>query len=121
MNKRELVCIVCPLGCMITVTLEGEEILKVKGNTCKRGEDYARKECLHPARTVTSTVRVSGGEIPMVSVKTSQEIPKEKTGLCMKELKGIEVPAPVAPGDVIVRKIAGTNADIIATKQVKNV
>ena len=43
MEKRELTCIGCPLGCSITVTLENGEIRDVTGYTCKRGHDYARK------------------------------------------------------------------------------
>ena len=76
MEKRELTCIGCPLGCSITVTMENAEILDVTGNTCKRGDAYARKEVTHPTRIVTSTVRVSGGTIPMVSCKT--KYPKRK-------------------------------------------
>ena len=78
MEKRELTCIGCPLGCSITVTMENAEILDVTGNTCKRGDAYARKEVTHPTRIVTSTVRVSGGTIPMVSCKTKEDIPKER-------------------------------------------
>lgn len=78
MEKRELTCIGCPLGCSITITMENAEILDVTGNTCKRGDAYARKEVTHPTRIVTSTVRVSGGTIPMVSCKTKEDIPKEK-------------------------------------------
>mgnify|MGYP000763434713 CR=1 FL=1 len=78
MEKRELTCIGCPLGWSITVTMKNAEILDVTGNTCKRGDAYARKEVTHPTRIVTSTVRVSGGTIPMVSCKTKEDIPKEK-------------------------------------------
>ena len=78
MEKRELTCIGCPLGCSITVTMENAEILDVTGNTCKRGDAYAHKEVTHPTRIVTSTVRVSGGTIPMVSCKTKEDIPNEK-------------------------------------------
>ena len=62
MEVRELICIGCPLGCPLTVRMEGEQI-EVSGNTCKRGEDYAKKEVLHPARTVTSSVHVRGGAL----------------------------------------------------------
>ena len=60
MEKRELTCIGCPLGCSITVTLENGEIKDVTGYTCKRGHDYARKEVTNPTRIVTSTVRLTG-------------------------------------------------------------
>ena len=67
MEKRELTCIGCPMGCQITVELEGTEILSVKGNTCAIGDKYARNEVIHPERTVTSTVVVDGGDKPRLS------------------------------------------------------
>lgn len=118
METRDLICIGCPLGCPITVTMEGNEVTAVTGNTCKRGDDYARKEVTNPTRIVTSTVCVEGGDIAMVSVKTKSDIPKGKIFDCVKALKGVKVEAPVAIGDVIVADVAGTGVDIIATKDV---
>lgn len=78
MEERKLTCIGCPMGCPLTVVMNGEEVVSVTGNTCKRGDVYARKEVTNPTRIVTSTVRVSGGSIDMVSVKTKEDIPKGK-------------------------------------------
>ena len=78
MEKRELICIGCPLGCMISVELEGKEVKNVTGNTCPRGKVYAEKEVTNPMRIVTSSVRVSGGDKVSVSVKTKSDIPKGK-------------------------------------------
>lgn len=117
MEKRELICIGCPLGCPMTVTIDGEEI-KVEGNTCARGEAYAKKEVLSPTRIVTSSIRVKGGTLAMVSVKTKSDIPKGKIFDCMKEIRSAEVEAPVALGDVLIADCAGTGVDIIATKKV---
>ena len=119
MEKRDLICIGCPLGCMVTVEMENGEIVNVKGNTCKRGDDYARKEVTHPTRIVTSTVMVDGGTLAQVSVKTKSDIPKGKIFDCVKDLKGVIVKAPVHIGDVIVSNVAGTGVDIIATKNVE--
>lgn len=118
MEKRELTCIRCPLGCAVTVTLEDGQVVSVTGNTCKRGEDYARKEVTHPTRIVTSTVRVSGGSAPMVSVKTKSDIPKSKIFDCVKTLKGVTVAAPVHIGDVVAANVAETGVDVVATKDV---
>ncbi len=119
MNKTELTCIGCPMGCAVTVEMDGEgQITGVTGNTCKRGEDYARKEVTNPTRIVTSTVKVEGGTSEMVSVKTKTDIPKGKIFACVEGLKGVCVKAPVHIGDVIVSDIAGTGADIVATKEV---
>ena len=118
MSVRELTCIGCPLGCALTVTLENDEVVSVTGNTCKRGDDYARKEVTHPTRIVTSTVLVEDGEIPMVSVKTQNDIPKEKIMDIMKEINALRVMAPVHIGDVLLEDICGTGVNLIATKQV---
>ena len=117
-TTRHLTCIGCPLGCQITVELEGDTVVSVTGNTCPRGDAYARKEVTAPARIVTSTVRVKGGTIPMVSVKTAGEIPKGKIFDCVKALKNVEVAAPVKIGQVVLTDVAGTGVDIVATKDV---
>ena len=101
MEKRELICINCPLGCMLTVEMDGKKVVSVSGNTCPRGEAYAKKEVTNPTRIVTSTVKVEGGKTHMVSVKTKSDIPKEKIFDCVKALKGVTVKAPVHIGDVI--------------------
>lgn len=121
MEKRELICIGCPLGCMLTVELDGKEVVSVSGNTCIRGDKYARKEVTNPTRIVTSTVLVKGGDKPSVSVKTKEDIPKEKIFDCMRALKGVCVEAPVRSGDVLVENAAGTGVDIVATKNVERV
>ena len=118
MDKRELTCIGCPLGCAVSVTLDRGEILEITGNTCRRGEDYARKEVTNPTRIVTSTVRVAGGTAPVVSVKTKNDIPKGKIFDCMRALQEVTLRAPVSIGDVVLADAAGTGVDIIATKAV---
>ena len=118
MKKVNLICIGCPLGCPLEVEMEGAEVLTVTGQTCRNGEKYARKELTNPTRIVTSTVRVTGGTLGMVSVKTSTDIPKGKIFDCVKELQAIDVPAPVAIGDVIIADVCGTGVSIVATKNV---
>lgn len=117
-TTRTLTCIGCPLGCQITVELEDGCVKSVTGNTCPRGDAYARKEVTAPARIVTTTVHVSGGEIPVVSVKTAGEIPKGKIYDCVRALKETSVPAPVHIGQVILADVAGTGVNIVAAKNV---
>ena len=119
MEKRNLTCIGCPMGCLLTVEMDNGEVTSVTGNTCKRGDVYARKEVTDPTRIVTSTVRVSGGSIQMVSVKTKEDIPKDRIFECVRALKGIQVPAPVHIGDIILKNVADTGVDIVATKNVE--
>ena len=119
MEQRILTCIGCPLGCLVTVELEKGEVVSVTGKTCKRGDDYVRKEVTAPTRIVTSTVKVTGGNAPTVSVKTKSDIPKDKIFDCVRALKEVETKAPVAIGDVILADAAGTGVDVVATKAVE--
>ena len=118
MEKRELTCIGCPLGCSITVTMENGQVTDVTGNTCKRGDIYARKEVTNPTRIVTSSVRVKNGTIAMVSCKTKEDVPKGNIFDVIKALSDVTVEAPVAIGDVIVANVCGTGVDVVATKNV---
>lgn len=118
MEKRELTCIGCPMGCMLTATIENGEVTFVEGNTCPKGDIYARKEVVNPTRIVTSTVRVVGGKKERVSVKTASDVPKSKVFDVMKGIDAAEVAAPVTIGDVVIRDVAGTGVDVIATKNV---
>ena len=80
--KRALTCIACPLGCALTIELDGKSIISIEGNTCKRGREYAISECTSPVRTVTTTMRCENGDL--VSVKTKNPIPKDKVFEAMR-------------------------------------
>ena len=116
---RELTCINCPMGCQLSVSLEDGAVTGVAGNTCPKGDAYARKEVTAPTRVVTSIVPVEGGEIAMASVKTASDIPKDKIFDIMAEIHRVKLEAPVAIGDVVIENAAGTGVNVIATKDVK--
>lgn len=120
MEVRELTCICCPLGCPLTVRMEGDRV-EVTGNSCSRGEEYGKKEVLSPTRVVTSTIPVMGGNLVMVPVKTKQDIPKDKIFACMEEIRKTVVYAPVSIGDVVILNCAGTGVSIVATRNVQKV
>ncbi len=117
MEKVELICINCPMGCPLTVSIENGEVTEVTGNNCKRGEVYAKKEVTNPTRIVTSSVKVKGGTVTRVPVKTREDIPKGKIFDCVRELKEITVTSPIHIGDIVLANVAGTGVDIIATKE----
>lgn len=117
METRELTCIGCPMGCPVKVEMEDGTVVSVTGNTCPKGEAYARKEVVNPTRIVTTTVPVIGGTQPRVSVKTREDIPKERIAACVWALKEIKAAAPIHIGDVILADVEGT--DIVATKDVE--
>ena len=118
MEKKEMVCICCPLGCALTVTEQNGE-LTVDGNTCNRGEEYGKKEATNPTRILTTTVRVKNGMLPVVSVKTEEDIPKGKMMECIERLREIEIEAPVQVGDVVAENVAGTGIKVIATRNIE--
>lgn len=111
----QLICIGCPAGCLVTVTKNQDGSLHITGNTCKKGEEYARNEVTAPKRTVTSFIRVREGDGEVVSVKTKGEIPKEAISACMEEIRAAVVTAPVAIGDVLIENVAGTGVPVVAT------
>lgn len=118
MKKVNLICIGCPLGCPLEVEMDGSRVVSVSGNTCPNGDKYAHKEMTCPVRSVSSVVRVTGGTLRVVSVKTVTEIPKGKIFDCVRALKDIDIPAPVRIGDVILKNVADTGVDVVATKNV---
>ena len=118
MTKREMVCVSCPMGCAITVELDdNNEVISVTGNTCPRGDKYARQECTHPERMLTSTVKVEGGRLPVVPVKSASPIPKEMLFDAMKEVKKVTLKAHVTFVDVAVKNILGKGIDIVVTNE----
>ena len=114
-----MICIGCPLGCMVSVELEGKEVKNVTGNTCPRGKVYAEKEVTNPMRIVTSSVRVSGGDKVSVSVKNKKAIFRRgKFFDVVRDLKDVVAKAPVKIGDILVKDVAETGVDIVATANV---
>ena len=118
MEKKILTCIGCPMGCELTVELNGCEVAAVSGYTCKRGESYAKKEVTHPTRIVTTTVRVKNGTCPVVPVKTKTDLPKDRMFACIRELKDLTVDAPVSAGQIVLKDAAGTGVEVVAVKEV---
>ena len=111
---KELTCIVCPKGCRLHV--DEEQGYAVTGNGCPRGAEYGKIELTHPTRVVTSTVRCVGGRYPRCPVKTDRAVPKEKIFQVMRALDGVELTAPVRTGQVVLKNVCGTGADVVATR-----
>ncbi len=118
LEKIPLTCIICPIGCLMEITVEknGETIIviDVKDNTCPRGEEYAKKELVNPTRTLTTTIAVSGGEAVLVPVKTDGEVPKGRLIDCMEVIRRVCISAPIKRGDILIQDILGTGINIIA-------
>lgn len=118
-NKKTLTCIVCPQGCQIDVWEEEGEI-KVSGNTCKRGFEYALEEYKAPKRILTSTMRVKGGILPIIPVRSNVAIPKEKLFDSMSIINKKVINAPIKMGDVLIKNILNLEINIIASRDLEN-
>lgn len=114
-TNKEITCIGCPMGCMVSVTLDDGRVTKIEGYSCNRGKLYAEKECTNPTRIVTTTLPVEGGVFATVPVKTASDIPKDKIFDSIRALREVRIQAPVKTGETVVKNVAGTGVDIIAT------
>ena len=117
MEKIEMICINCPLGCALTVERDGDNF-KVSGNTCPRGEKYAINELTHPVRTLTTTVAVANREGAYLPVKTAKPISKSKLFEAMALVNSTKAEAPIKIGDIIIENMLG-EADLVAASDVE--
>lgn len=117
--RKVYTCIICPNGCEIETEIVDGQVQSVRGNTCDKGADYVRREITAPMRTIATSVRVEGGELPLASVRLSAPVPKEKIFAVMEQVKRICLTAPVEAGTVVLPKVCGLDSDVIVTKQVK--
>ncbi len=119
MKKKEvrvITCIICPLGCRARVTIENGKISEIEGLECPWGEEYVRRELKLPVRDFFTTVRIKGATIPVLPVRSTQPIPKDKILDCVLELANVVVDAPIEAGEIIVRNPLGLEVDIVATR-----
>ena len=116
--KKEIICTVCPRGCHILATGEGENFLSAEGYGCKRGLEYASTEYAHPVRILTTTVKIAGVENDLLPVRSNKPLPKEKIFDCMEIIRKTVVQTPVKCYDVIIQNICLSGVDIVATKAI---
>lgn len=121
METKVMNCIMCPMGCEMTVTMEHGKFISVTGNTCPRGAKYAEQEVTDPKRMLTTTVRVHGGLLPLLPVVSADVLPKGRVKDCVDYLRRVEVQAPVQAGDVVVKDILGLGVDILASRDMESV
>ncbi|NBG88287.1 DUF1667 domain-containing protein [Isachenkonia alkalipeptolytica] len=123
MDKKEMICIVCPVGCHIEVVKDGqsEEGYTVSGNQCLRGKVYGVKEMTNPTRVLTTTVKITEGSLPRLPVTTKGAIPKELMMEAMEAINRVEVNAPATVGQVIIKNLLDTGVDLVATRSMEEV
>lgn len=117
MNK-ELTCIECPKSCRLTVDVENCRVIKVSGNKCPKGQDYAKAEIENPQRVLTAVVLAKGLPIKMIPVKTDKPIPKTKILAAAAEIKKIKVVKSLRIGDIVAENFMGMGVNLVATREV---
>ncbi len=114
--QKNIICVACPMGCGVTVEIsDSGEIISVTGNTCKRGDTYARTECTNPVRSLATTVKVIDGLYNVVPCKSAGSLPKDKIIECMEIINKASAKAPVKLGDILIENILETGINIVAT------
>lgn len=114
---KEFNCIVCPRGCLLHVEEENGEFI-VTGNTCENGKNFAISEMTAPKRTICSAVKTLFPEVPVLPVKVSADIPKEKIFEVMKEINSVVLTQRIGRGDVVIENVLGLGVDVISTSDI---
>ena len=115
-EERKFICVSCPLGCGLNVTLDNGEVVSVTGNNCPRGAAYAKTEVSDPRRVFASTVRVKGGKLPVCPIRSKTPAPKGKLKEIARAVAELNVKAPIKIGQVLIHNVCGTDVDIVASR-----
>ncbi len=118
-EKKHFTCVTCPVGCEVDVEVQDGSILSIKGNKCDKVKEFVLQELKEPMRVLTTTVRINGAKWAMLPVRTDKPIPKRLFLQAMGELASIDLKAPVHISEVIIRDIASSGANIVATRTMK--
>ncbi|MDX9864400.1 MAG: DUF1667 domain-containing protein [Anaerolineaceae bacterium] len=121
MEDIKMICVSCPKGCTLGVTIDGNTVVKVTGASCKRGLDYAHQEITDPRRMVASTVKVKNGVHPLVPVYTAAPVPKPLIFDILAEIRKIELQAPVKTEQVVIKNVLNTGINIIASRDMPKI
>ena len=122
---KNLICIACPRGCPLTVTIGGTtDTIEVSGNSCPKGIAYGKQEAICPLRTLTTTVACKQSprkgeplgcgvlDFIQLPVKTGCEIPLEEMKSMIEKIRTITTVASVQYGDCLARQAAGNGMEI---------
>lgn len=115
-ERREFICITCPVGCTLHAIIEGDELIEVDGGQCRRGVDFVREELTDPRRMLTTTVQVEGGILPLVPVRSEEPLPKALVLDVARALRNVVLNAPVAQHQVVLEDALGSGVNIITSR-----
>ncbi|MCK5589415.1 MAG: DUF1667 domain-containing protein [Dehalococcoidales bacterium] len=120
-EKKHFTCVICPLGCEIDVELQNGKVVSMEGSKCEKGKEFVLQELEEAMRILTTTVSIKGAKWAMLPVRTDKPIPKRLLSKVIEQLADIELHAPVKMYHVIVKDVAGTDANIVATRNMGRV
>ncbi|MFP3896672.1 MAG: DUF1667 domain-containing protein [Anaerolineales bacterium] len=117
-ERREFICITCPVGCTLQAVVEGDELIEIEGGRCSRGADFVREELTDPRRTLTTTVQVEGGILSLVPVRSEAPLPKALLLDVARALREVVLTAPVVQHQVVLEDALGSGVDIITSRSI---
>lgn len=115
-EQIEFICVTCPVGCPIQASVESGALVAVQGATCKRGEAFVREELSAPKRMLTTTVRVRGGQLPLLPVHSSAPLPKAMLREVAALMRQVEIEAPITEGQVVAADVLSSGVDMVASR-----
>jgi len=115
-EQREFICVTCPVGCSIQAEVDGDVLIALQGQACQRGEAFVREELTAPRRMLTTTVRVTGGRLPLVPVRSNVPVPKALMFEIARALREVELTAPVADHETVLADALGSGVDIVTSR-----
>lgn len=116
---KEFNCIGCPRGCLLRVEEENGEFT-VSGNSCENGRKFAVSEMTEPKRTICSTVKTVFADVPVLPVRVSADIPKDRIFDVMREINSVTLDKRISGGDAVIENVLGLGVDVISTSNVLN-
>ena len=116
--KKEVICVVCPRGCIVNVEYKGNDVVQITGNKCKKGIDFAKEEAIDPKRILTTTLGIDSSSFRRIPVRSSEPVSRDKILNIVREIKRIKVKPAIKMGDVIAKNFMDTGIDIIASMDI---
>ena len=116
--KKEVVCVVCPIGCMVSVDYKGNEVIQIIGNKCKKGVDFIKEEAIDPKRILTTTLSINSINFRRIPVRSNKPVSRDKILNIIREIKKIKVKPAIKMGDVIAKNFMDTGIDIVASMDI---
>ena len=116
--KKEVVCVVCPSGCIVNIEYKGNEVVQIIGNKCKKGVEFAKEEAIDPKRILTTTLGIDSINFRRIPVRSNKPVSRDKILNITREIKRIKVKPAIKMGDVIAKNFMDTGIDIIASMDI---